>query len=390
MRERNTATALTLFVIAAFMAALPQRAAATPGVKQVHCGVSGHTIGKALTKAEPGDTFLISGFCPEKVTITTDRITLDGQGTAILDGGGGAPTQFNAVILIDGVQGVVIKGFTIQNSTGEGILGLRGAAFDVRQTTVQDNAGSGILVGDHSAANLTDCVMRRNSLGLDVFNASSVVLKGVITANNNTVFGGINVFGQSVIEIRGATVHVNDNASFGLVVGGSQLVIFAFTESQPSTLTAKSNGASGIVVLTGSLEVYPPQLPDNGTATITSANNGADGIALFNGFLVSPFGTARFVFENNKVGMNFGQGSGATIVGGLTVQNNATAGLLADSADSLTLVSIPPNPSTILGNAARDMDLRFGTRMTVDGVAIGTMVCDRTVLSRGSTTCPNQ
>jgi hypothetical protein len=387
MKGQNRATTLTLFVTVVFMAALPEPARAIPGVKQVHCGTPGHTIAKALTKAEPGDTFLVSGVCREKVTLTTDRITLDGQGSAILDGGGGAPTQFNAGILIDGVQGVVIKGFTIQNSSGEGILGLRGAAFDVQGTTVQDNAGSGILVGDHSVATLTDCVMRRNSLGLDVFNASSVVLKGLITANNNTVFGGINAFGQSVIEIRGATVQVNDNSSFGLVVGGSQLVIFAFAESQSSTLTAKGNGASGIVVLTGSLEVYPPQLPNNGAATITSANNGTDGIALFNGFLVSPFGTARFVVENNKVGMNFGQGSGATIVGGLMVQNNATVGLLADSADSLTLTSIPANPSAILGND-RDVDVRFGTRITVAGVAIGTMVCDGTVLSRGSTTCP--
>jgi hypothetical protein len=184
------------------------------------------------------------------VTIITDRVTLDEQGTAVLDGGGRGPTQFKAVILIEGVQGVVIKGFTIRNSPGEGILGLRGAAFDVQQSTVQDNPGSGIVVGDHSSANLTDCIMRRNSLGLDVFNASSVILKGTITANDNTVFGGINVFGQSVMEIRGAAVQVNNNGQDGLVVGGSQLVIFLFAESQPSKLIANGNGRSGIIVVT--------------------------------------------------------------------------------------------------------------------------------------------
>jgi hypothetical protein len=386
MNVRNTTT-LALLVMAVFLLALPAKAVAIPGVKQVQCGIGGQTIGDALDKAEPGDTFLISGVCKEKVTISTDRITIDGQGTAILDGGGGAPTEFNGVVLINGVQGVVIKSLTIRNSSAEGILGLRGAAFEVRQTTVEDNAGSGILVGDHSSATLTDCVMRRNGLGLDVFNASSVVLKGTITAVENMGFGGINVFGQSVIEIRGATVQLNNNA-FGLVVGGSQFVIFAFRESQQSTLTANGNVDSGIVVTTSTFEVYPSALPAGSGATITAKNNGGDGMTLFNGTLVSPFGTARFVLENNKIGLNFGQGSGATVIGGLSVKNNTVSGLLADSADSLTLVSIPTNPSAIISNTGSDVDLRFGSRITFGGVTVGTIVCEKTVLSRGSTTCP--
>jgi hypothetical protein len=34
------------------------------------------------------------------------------------------------------------------------------------------------------------------------------------------------------------------------------------------------------------------------------------------------------------------------------------------------------------------VDLRFGTRATLAGVAVGTIVCDATVLSRGTTVCP--
>jgi hypothetical protein len=74
-------------------------------------------------------------------------------------------------------------------------------------------------------------------------------------------------------------------------------------------------------------------------------------------------------------------------VGGLNVEGNGT-GLLADGAGSLTLVSIPPNPSAIQNNSATDTDLRFGTRVTVNGAVLGNLKCDTTVLSRGTTKCP--
>ena len=64
------------------------------GGKRVHCE-RGQTLGKALERARPGDTFLVSGTCRERVTITTDQITLDGQESAVPDGGGGGPAEFS-------------------------------------------------------------------------------------------------------------------------------------------------------------------------------------------------------------------------------------------------------------------------------------------------------
>jgi hypothetical protein len=85
--------------------------------------------------------------------------------------------------------------------------------------------------------------------------------------------------------------------------------------------------------------------------------------------------------------LNVGGGGSALLIGGLTVQNNQT-GLLADGAGTLTLVSQESNPSSIQNNNGLDVDLRFGTRVTFGGVTIGTITCDTTVLSRGSTVCP--
>ena len=111
------------------------------------------------------------------------------------------------------------------------------------------------------------------------------------------------------------------------------------------------------------------------------------GILVSAGVIASPFGTGKFVIENNATGLHFVNGAGAVITGGLSVQNNGT-GVLADGAGTVTLVSIPSNPSTITNNNTFDVDLKFGTRATFDGVTIGSITCDATVLSRGTTVCP--
>src|SRR6266581_4809407 len=57
--------------------------------RHVNCDVPGQTITKALKTAQPGDTIHVQGTCEETVTITTDRVTLDGGGRAVLQGPGG-------------------------------------------------------------------------------------------------------------------------------------------------------------------------------------------------------------------------------------------------------------------------------------------------------------
>jgi hypothetical protein len=252
----------------------------------------------------------------------------------------------------------------------------------VRNTAVQDNTVTGIVVSDNSTLELTDStIQRNNAAGIDVLNNSSAILKGAVSITSKHELAGVNVFGSSIMEIRGAQVQVTNNRAAGLVVGsGSQLAIFGFNISQGSTLTASGNGRGGIVMTGGSLEVY-----GLGPNVITASNNG-EGIFVAGGFIVSPSGAGKFVIENNPVGLNFGPAGGAVIVGGLTVRNNKT-GVLADGAGPLTFVSIPPNPSSVTGNAT-DVDLRFGTHATFGGVTIGTITCDNTVLSRGTTTCP--
>jgi hypothetical protein len=359
---------------------------ADSAVKKVKCD-QGQMLTEALRKAKPGDTLQVTGTCHERVTITTDQLTLDGDASAVLDGGGGGPTEFEGVVTIDGVQGVTLTGFTIQNGPGEGILGIHGAAFTVQQTTVQQNAASGIAVADGSTADLTDCTIQGNGFGIDVFTSSSAILRGAISISQNQG-NGAEVNGQSILEIRGAQVQMNDNGGAGLFAGSGQVAIFGFTASQGSTLTANGNGEQrGGIIIAGSLLNIVGGPFGSGANVITAANNAGAGIFVSAGVIASPNGTGKFVLENNATGLSFVNDAGAVIRGGLNVQNNGT-GVSADGAGTITLISIPSNPSTITDNSTFDVDLAFGTRATFVDVTIGTITCDATVLSRGSTVCP--
>jgi nitrous oxidase accessory protein NosD len=93
-------------------------AGADAAVKKVECD-TGQTLTEALKQAKSGNTLQVTGTCQERVIITTDWLRLDGGGSAVLDGGGGGPTEFfEGVVTIDGMQGVILIGLTIQNSPG--------------------------------------------------------------------------------------------------------------------------------------------------------------------------------------------------------------------------------------------------------------------------------
>jgi hypothetical protein len=362
-----------------------QLAYAIPGVKDANCN-NGTSITDALAKAEPGDTIRIAGTCAERLVITTDRVTLDGQGSALLNGGGGTGGSFAGVIALKGTRGVVIKGLTVQNGPN-GIVASGGSVFEVSDSVFQNHAGSGILITGGSTAELTNCTMQNNAAGMNVLSGSSVVLKGAISANGNAG-NGMTIGGGSMLEIRGATVQASNNMVNGLSVTGAQAAIWAFAESQGSSITANGNAFAGI----GIAEANFQSGGGSGPNTINASNNGTFGLFLpIGGTIDSPFGSIKFIASSNPVGLYLGLGSRALIHGALTVQNNKT-GVLADGADTLNVnaspAPIPPNPSSITGNET-DVDLRFGSRAIFgNAVTIGTIKCDQTVLSRGTIVCP--
>jgi hypothetical protein len=371
-----------IFVVASCVAGLSPtvvQAQSDGAVKHVNCD-GGQSLAEAVKHSKEGQMLQIRGTCRERVQIATPRLTLAGAGTAVIDGTGvelGADPEFDGLVVIDGVTGVTLAGLTIQNSAGNGILAQRGAAFAMRELRVQNNTFTGIVVVDHSSAELTNSATIGNRLGLDVVTSSSAVLKGTFASSHNS--NGVDINGTSIVELRGAQVELNDNGGYGLIAAsGSHLAIFGWQSAAGSTVTANGNGFAGLVFGQGTLTAYVP--------SVISASNNTLGLLVNDSNIIAPFGTAKFRLENNTVGMSVGLGTNLLIRGGLSVQGNAT-GVLADGAGTLTLGSIADNPSTITGNGT-DMRLLFGTRSTIEGVTIGTLSCDATVLSRGTKICP--
>jgi hypothetical protein len=342
----------------------------------VNCD-KGQTLSKALERADPGDTIRVSGTCAERVVVTTDRITIDGQGSAILDGGGGPLTDFTAVVMINGARGVRIKGLTVRNSPGDGILAQQGAAVTVEETITRGNASNGIAVGQGSTAELTGSAMTGNRVGLDVYTGSSVVLRAAVTIDLNSV-NGVEINGEAVVEIRAADVTASNNGQAGIVVGSGQLAIFGFPATPTSTLVANSNGFAGIIVNGSPLTVYS-------ASAVTASGNGVFGILLAGPalFVTTPGSGGTFVVQDNAIGLGLQTGAVANFLGGQLVVNGNGTGLLANGAGAATFVSSPGQPSAIMNNGT-DVDLQFGSRATFDGVQIGTLTTDGTVLCRGA------
>jgi Periplasmic copper-binding protein (NosD) len=352
---------------------------AVPNVKNVDCRT--HSLGEVIAKADPGDTLQVTGTCRERVVVTTDRLTIDGQGTAVIDGGGPGGGELSATILIDGARGFTVRGFTIRNGANA-ILGQSNSAFKVQGTTIQDNAEAGIIVAEASEAEITDCSITHNGdVGIIAVNQSFALLRGSIRANNNRV--GLWAGGNSSVEVRGGTLEASSNAENGINLAGASLTIFGLPSSSGTAITTNNNGADGIFDAGGLIVFYGP--PAN--HLITALNNKGSGIDLQAFATLANLTSARFILKGNATGLTVTGESSVTMIGGLDVQGNGT-GLLADGAGSLTLASIPPNPSIIQGNTAVDTDVRFGTRITVGGAILGKLVCDPTVLSRGTTKCP--
>jgi hypothetical protein len=356
-------------------------AAAAPKTFNVDCG-SRDTISGALASADPGDTLRISGVCSEKVIIRTDGITLAGVGGAVIQGGA-APqgVELDGLITIDGARDVVIRNLTIQRSRAEGIFATRGAAFTIESVIVQDNGGAGVRSAS-SVIDVTGCTSRRNSAGFDLFNGTQVTFRGNIVANDNQEVG-IFLGGASTFEVRGARIEANNNNGGVVAVGGSQISFWFFEGpvTRGGSITTSGNRVGGIRLVDSGMEIF------SSGVTITATGN-PSGLIL-NGGVVSigpPAQGSRIVLENNGVGLEMQGRSIAVMIGGLNVRSNTTGGILADDS-SLILVSIPPNPSVVSSNAL-DLDARFGSRLTVNGVSFATKKCEPSVLARGVPACP--
>jgi nitrous oxidase accessory protein NosD len=155
-------------------------------VREVDCDKE--SLWNALAASALGDTLRISGTCREAVTITLDRLTLDGGGTAVFDGGvpGGEPFgpgggAFNAMIVIDGARGVTLRGLTLRNGPGGGIICRANGAFSLQRVLILSSF-FGMAVLNSCYTQIADSEISGNTdAGLGVVN-SAVDFRGQVSS----------------------------------------------------------------------------------------------------------------------------------------------------------------------------------------------------------------
>jgi hypothetical protein len=373
----------------------------------VNCD-QGDTLAHALQQAQPGATIRVTGTCHEAVAMTTDRVTLDGAGSAILDGGG------QDVLRVDSAHNVTVTGLTVRNG-GIGVHVVGGASLVLRHTTVEHNTNQGILITS-SQAQLIDSTARHNgTMGIMVVAGASANVFGTVVSHDN--FWGIVILGSSTLSApfgTPATVRTHHNVRDGVLVsGGAQIALLAAGQ----VVETHDNGGSGLLIASSAtvLVLFG--------ATVDAQQNQVHGIALFasaalnasDGVTIRAKGNAQdgiHVAQNTAFGVTifFGLvplpqtveasdngGHGVSVSAGasiavdrtiLTSRHNGGAGLLVDDGSTATLVGTPGTPVTLTENGRNDVLLSFGSRATLVGTTIGTLTCDPTVLIRGTVACP--
>jgi hypothetical protein len=182
------------------------------------------------------------------VTITTDRVTLDGGGKAVLQGPGGRQSGevSHGLLNIVGVQGVAIRGFTVQHSAADGINGRQGAAFTVRDVRVFQSADDGIESTETSTVRfLGTCAVRGSGEdGLAITRGSSVLFSAERVTTDENTRAGLFVIGTSTAAFDTGRVHTAQNTMGVLTLGHSSLTL---GRNMP-TLLAEENTLDGILV----------------------------------------------------------------------------------------------------------------------------------------------
>ncbi len=391
---------LTTMVLSSCLLAASAPASADP---VLDCGR--RSLANAVERARDRDLVIrFTGVCNGPIVITTDGVTLQGVGTAIIDGGG------QDAVTIAGAGRVSLAGIEIRNGQN-GVVAVNGGHVTLTAVNVHHHEMFGISLQTSSSGVLTDVTTSQNGLhGLDVQTGSAATIIGRLTATGNRVFG-INVNGsaltmsQATVQASGnalgiqiatganaflndpeSVINVTGNLSTGLtVVSGAQLFSFG------GTINASGNPVAGVSVNSRA------GLDLDAASTLNSFNNG-QGVLIQHDSVITAFNTPQFsgvpgfstlnVHDNTAGGVRVGTGSTLTLVSQARVisTQNGGVGFLADNGAGVTLVN-----STITGNAATDIQLTFGTRADLRTLTFANYTCDASVLVRGTSgiVCPH-
>jgi len=243
---------LTLVLAATFLGLGPSMGRAQADKHTLTCGPE-KTIGQAIKTLKPGDTLLVSGTCNENIDLGEDiyGITLDGQGTATINGDPSVNT-----ITVTG-RGITIRGFTITGGF-QCIAVLDGGSAVIDGNTIQNNGAPGIQVLRGSSAQIfTNTIQNNGSHGVSVDrNAQAEIAACTITGNVGDGIRGMRNAGVDIgTDATGATPQFEDDTNTGSNGGfGVRCMVDGFVDGRLGTLTGTLGGKSFTEACTDSVQ----------------------------------------------------------------------------------------------------------------------------------------
>jgi len=268
----------SLFVAALCLSLLPSAAMAE--TRRHTCGHGhGHTLQRAIDRLRPGDTLIVRGTCNENVVIDEGHrnITMDGQGTAIIDGSGNP----NAATVSVRGRGITIKGFTIIGGR-HGVQYSRGGTGTVDGNQIRNATTHGVGVFNNSSALIVDNTIEQNGVnGICIceHSVADIGFRGDFATQSspnvirNNGGNGITVADASYAEIESNSI--SGNAGAGIIVDNSASAKIGFQSGPAGTFasanTIEGNGNRGVVVARSS----SARIVEN-----VIQNNTGDGVAV--------------------------------------------------------------------------------------------------------------
>jgi parallel beta-helix repeat protein len=280
------------------------------GTHTLTCGPE-KTIGQAIETLKPGDTLLVSGTCNENLALgqEVERITLDGQGTASINGDSSA-----SAVSVTG-RGITIRGFTITGGAPQGVSVTDGGSAVIDGNTIQNAARNGIAVFRNSSADILNNTIQNNPLaGIAIQSTSSARVGWSGPPNNrvsapNTIQNngaqGIQVYRGSHAQIFSNTIQ--NNGSHGIIVDRN-----AQAEVAANSLTG-NNGDGIRAMRNAGLDIgtdatgETPQFDDD---TNTGANAGFGVRCTIDGFVDGRLGA----LTGTSGGKSFAEGCTDSVV----------------------------------------------------------------------------
>ena len=226
MNTRIIKKLLTVLPILALGLAIASEAEARIFI--VHCPMK--SLQTAVDRANPGDTINVSSTCNERIDVRTDDVTIDGGGTAIIDGTGLVGTL--SLVQVQALN-VRIQNITVQNSPGAGIHVRSSGSAIIEGTTIKDNAADGILVNQSAYARIGSGLddhpaAAGTGTGNDIKDngKSGIAVRSSATADifHNSITGnerGINITNAGSANIAGNDITDNTARGLSLLTSGA-------------------------------------------------------------------------------------------------------------------------------------------------------------------------